>query len=482
MLTYMTAISTSGISREKIFEYASQLPGNTLSKYMKKIHLLSRNYNFEYSRACLELASRVNNTRIKDMLSRMANALTSGQPDQEFLEEELETEIATYTNKYERDVESLKKWTDGYTALMVSLTLIVLVVILSIMIFSKGDTEGLGLTVSIVMTLITSLAVYTLSRSAPVDPKIHNLEEKPPEQAQIQKLVPIILPITAAVAIGFSIFLGVGWAMIAVGLLLLPVGLIGLKDDMNIERRDVQFASFIQILGTSAGTMGSTLMVAMERMDKDSLGVLENELKRLYTRISLGMDDETSWMKFAGETGSEIIARGVKIFLDAIKLGGDPSEIGRIVSTSTHRLNLLRLKRNSIARGFSGLVIPLHTAMVALLVVVTNILTAFNTRVNEMHASEIMKNTTAAGGLGGSIPTASVGIGAMGPEALAFAHSFTIMTVIVLTIANTMAVKSTTGGAFYKIFYYGGILTSISGVLLVVLPPIVKSIFSGQIV
>ena len=61
-----------------------------------------------------------------------------------FLARETEIQLEQYSRKYERDLESLRKWTDAYVALMVSVTLVVVVSLVSMMIYSVGTVFILG--------------------------------------------------------------------------------------------------------------------------------------------------------------------------------------------------------------------------------------------------------------------------------------------------------------------------------------------------
>ena len=74
-----------------------------------------------------------------------------------------------------------------------------------------------------------------------------------------------------------------------------------------------------------------------------------------------------------------MIYKLTNVFVDAINLGGDAETVGELVSSSNLELVLLRMKRDRISKAFTSLVIPLHVAMVALLLFIGQILTVFTT-------------------------------------------------------------------------------------------------------
>ncbi|MFQ6118930.1 MAG: flagellar assembly protein FlaJ, partial [Methanosarcinales archaeon] len=474
MLTYMASISTADLTRDQIFEQSSKQKEWTTSKYIKKIELLAKNWNYEYSRACALLAKKVSNQRLKDLLGRLSSAMSSGESEKDFLRDELETTLTRYTSRYESDIELLKKWTDAYAALLVSSSLIVLIVAISMVLYQIGDVKQTTLLTSILIFIISMIGVYILWRSAPSDIKIHSLSDKSKEQILIQKLSKIILPlIPLTIAIGVLLEVSVGWIFLMVGILLAPIGIIGWMDDKKIDQRDQDFSSFVKTLGSTAGTMGTTLTNAMKKIDKDSIGSLEDLVRRLYSRLSLGLNEHICWLKFAGESGSETINRLRKSLVDAVNLGGDPAQIGKIISNTSLRLTLLRTRREETSSSFTGLMIPLHTAMTGILIFVVGILKMFNEMVMKMYQSELVGKAT-SGMLAGGMGMFST----LGSGSAEFAQSYAITIVIILTIADALAIKAAAGGANYKICYYGSIMSIISGINILLIPLIVKAIFT----
>ena len=67
--------------------------------------------------------------------------------------------LEDYTNEYERGIESLRKWTDAFVALLVSCNLVVLVALISNMIYNLG---------SILMLVVEAVAI--IAREMALDP------------------------------------------------------------------------------------------------------------------------------------------------------------------------------------------------------------------------------------------------------------------------------------------------------------------------
>ena len=109
-LSYMAAISTAGVPRSALFEYASKLPYAT-SEYFKNITFLARRLNIDYAEACRMEADKTKSPEVRGLLLRLAGALSSGEDETEFLNREAQISGETYGNQYGREVEALKKWT-----------------------------------------------------------------------------------------------------------------------------------------------------------------------------------------------------------------------------------------------------------------------------------------------------------------------------------------------------------------------------------
>jgi hypothetical protein len=74
-LTYMSAVSASGISRNCIFQMASELP-LALSTYFARIHLLVQKLGYDYGKACNAVGLNIKSETMVSLLLRFGTALT----------------------------------------------------------------------------------------------------------------------------------------------------------------------------------------------------------------------------------------------------------------------------------------------------------------------------------------------------------------------------------------------------------------------
>jgi len=263
-----------------------------------------------------------------------------------------------------------------------------------------------------------------------------------------------------------------GFLMCLSGIVILPLGILALIDDRKVSRRDEVYTSFIRSLGSIISGAGVTVAEAITKIDEKNLGELRDIVKRLYKRLSMDLDPKSCWFRFMGESGSYLIHKLTTIFVDSLNIGGDADTVGRIVSSANLEMVLLRLKRSLIATGFTNLIIPLHVAMVSLLLFITTVLHRFTELVNVMFST--FQVPTITGNL--QIPGINVGMFTGIPVNILETYYFVIS--MILIFANILAIKVVRCSSNCILYFYGGLLLIITGLLIIIIPPMVSGIFA----
>lgn len=497
-LTYMASLSTANLSRDKIFEMISEKEEYSPSRYFRKVKDLTQKWHYDYATACELVAEKIKHERLRRLFNRMANAIAAGEPDNEFLEREWRTFKTVRKDEYERNLESLRKWSDAYASLLVSASLISVVILLSVVIYSSGDPSSTLIVSAMGNFAIAMFGVFMLFKAVPKDKKVHDSKIKSKEQKIISRLSPLLIPLALISIVILTLIpsflsmqtegggLGItpagidlkGLGLLVAGIVMLPIGIIGRIDDKKISMRDEAFTSFIRSLGAIKAGAGVSISDALSRIDQKNLGELKDLVLQLYRRLSMGLDPKISWEKFTGESGSYLINKLTAIFVDAIDLGGDADVVGEIVSSSNLEMVLLRLKRDLISSGFVNLIIPLHIAMVALILFITQILTVFSDYISNLFATRLGGVST--GEVFSKVPGGLQGlnIGIFSKIPIEFLDQYSLWIILSLTIANMLAANVVRGGGRYMYLFYGSIFLILSGVLMLVVPPVVKWAFT----
>ena len=465
-LTYMTAISEAGVSRSQLFGHASGLP-YTPSKYFAQVHFLASQLHYDYAQACRVVGQGIKEEEMRGLLLRFSGSLSSGESETEFLEREANAQAEAYASQYERDVETLKKWTDAYVAMVVAGVIVVMVSVVSMLMFDFGLFFLMFLVGT--MVTVTILSAWLIYRVAPHESKTHSLRRRSAEQMRARAMLRILLPM-GIVASGAAFALGasMGWLLIVLSAFIFPVGALMRRDDQKIDLRDKDIPAVVRALGGVTSAVGTTVTDALEKIDQRSMGNLSPDIFRLRARLLAGISPDLCWQRFVAESGSEMVHRTVQMFWDGIQLGGEPERIGLSSSLYSMRVSLLRAKRKLIASTFTWLVIPLHIALTGLMVFILQVMDIFQATLASIGDVDVSQTSTAI--------TAT-------PFSSFNAHGTSIfvwlitLVILVLTVANAYAPKAAEGGHNLKLLYNLGIMGIISGANLLLVPQFVQFVF-----
>jgi len=486
MMTYMASLALAHATRPELFGSASERSEYVSSKYIKKVNILTMGWGFSYKEALEITADRVKNSLLQSLFNRFSNSIDSGVPDEEFLNNELVTTRMVYVSNQEQGFEMLKKWGDAYIAMLLSAAVVAVTMMISVAIYAPN---GLDMTLNISYSLTLGISLFGLGlmyMSVPDDPKTHGLDTwRSKEQLSIKKIERILVPVVAVIALIMTAAgVNAGLICLFIGLMIGPLGIIGLIDDTNITQRDDDFSVFIRSLGSVMEGQGATMPVALAQVDKKSLIALEPLVRSVHSKMNLGLDEEQIWQRFIGESGSNLIYKYLNIFRDTVATGGPAGEIGKVVGNSMQNMVLLRQKRDMLAKGFIILLIPMHLMMVAILVALFNILMTLTTAITTM-MEQFAKAAASAGDVGGGTMSGNAFLSGSLNMFINFPKeqmtTFVVITMMILTIADILAAKIVWGGDRYMYYLYIAIFFTLSGLIFLIVPYLVTIFFNVDV-
>lgn len=459
-MSYMAAISSAGLARSQIFKSAAQLPYYS-STYFRQVNFLVHQLSYDYPEACRVVGERTQEPTPRAILLRMAGTLSSGEPEQIFLSREAFVQGESYGNTYERNLQTLKTWSDAYISLTLSASLIIVVAVISMMIYPVQTSFVIILAGMAILSTVAG--AWVLHRAAPKEIKTHSLPEISKGQTFARVMVKLLIP-TGLIICSILAFLGVniGWILLIAAAFVLPPGLIIMWDDRKIDKHDDDIAGVIRSLGSVVKAVGTTVNHAVSSLDTRSAASLQAPIKRLNARLRTDISPQLSWEKFIGETGSEHVNRSLKIFRDAVDLGADPSAAGEQSSLYAMKITLLRAKRKLVSSGFTWLTMIMHAVTCGLMLFICGVLMVFSGAIESMGDLET----------GGGMPLPTFGFFGDTTQLDLF-HTLVIIVILVFTVANAFAIRATDGGHHYKFLFHFGILAAMSGLALLLTPHLV---------
>jgi len=476
MSTYMASITTAGVSRPDIFLYTGKRYEYVPTRYVAKVDYFVKRWNYSYAEALKIVAKKVKNEILQSVFNRYANAMESGVPDEDFLERELATIRSVYRNTVEQGLEMLKKWGDAYIAMLFSGVLVALIIMLSVAIFSPGGIDSTLNLSYLIVILISVFGLVTMYRAVPEDRRTHGLADRcSREQSTIRRLErPLLLVTGAGCLILWITGMNAGFIFLLAGILLAPLGILGFLDDNRIVGRDSDFPTFIRTLGSVMGGKGVPMVQGFLEVDRASLPKIRDLVDSIYSKLNLGLDENQSWNRFIGESGSNNIYKYTNIFRDSVTLGGSPDKVGLIVGTSSLEQVLLRDKRHSVSMGFVTLIVPMHAAMVGILLFLFHIMVNISKAIQSVMGSLSDTQTAISGSssIGGMVSGMNFLVNF--PEDKM--TTYVMIVIILITISNIIAARIVYGGDRYIYYLFATIFLTISG-LLIIIAPIVVGIF-----
>ncbi|MDD1668545.1 MAG: archaellar assembly protein FlaJ [Methanomicrobiales archaeon] len=473
MATYMASITTAGVSRPDIFSYTGKRYEYVSSKYVGKADYFVKRWNYSYSEALKIVAKTMKNEVLKSVFNRYANSIESGVPDEEFLERELATIRSVYRNSVEQGIEMVKKWGDAYVAMLFSGVLVALIIMLSVAIFAPGGIESTLNLSYLIVIFISAFGLITMFRAMPEDRRTHGLRDRcSREQAIIRRMERPLLGVTGlGCVILWVLGVNAGFIYLLTGVLLAPLGIIGFNDDRHIIGRDTDFPTFIRTLGSVMGGKGVPLVQGIVEVDRASLPKIRDFVDSIYSKLNLGLDENQSWNRFIGESGSNNIYKYTNIFRDSVTLGGSPDKVGLIVGTSCLEQVLLRDKRHMVSMGFVSLLVPMHAAMVGILLFLFQIMANISESMKTMMSS--LGESQAAISGSGSVMPAGLNVGFFMNFPIDKMTTYVMIVIFLITIANIIAGRIVYGGDRYIFYLFAAVLFIISGALTLIAPLIV---------
>ncbi|MBR1368396.1 flagellar assembly protein FlaJ [Methanocalculus chunghsingensis] len=483
MVTYMNSLAIARASRPEIFAATAERKEYAPARAIRKVEFFVKRWGYSYVQSLSIVAERTENEILRTLLNRFANSMESGVPDEDFLDGEISSSMEIFRNSQDSGFELLKKWGDAYIAMLLSAVVIAVTIMISVAIYSPGDVkETLSITYWIII-LISLFGIGTMFQTVPTDERVYkSMEWLSKEQGMIARMEKIILPATvAAWLLTWAAGVPAGIIFMLVGIMLAPLGILAYIDNKNVIARDEEFPNFIRGVGSIMGGKGGTMSQALAEIDKKSMAHLSPHMLSVFSKLNLGLNEELSWRKFVGECGSNFIYKYLNIFRDTVNMGGDSKKIGTVVADSMLEQVLMRKKREMISMGFIVLLIPMHAAMAGIFIALYHILVTLSRAITEVMgnfdaASAALSESTVAplGGVGGG----ALGIFVDFPEAVVGAYVVNIL--IIICISNVIVAKLAVGGDRSIAYPFAAIMVFVTGVLFMVIPPVIEVFFSME--
>jgi flagellar protein FlaJ len=445
VITYMFGVATSFSSLEDMFGYVARSEFKHCAKIFDRIRVLAKRWHIGFIRSIELTARTIKSKLLQDFLERFSQMLKTGDAYNRFLLVEHEAYVAGFEAEYDRSLKSIETLSNAYSAIATSVIFVTITITLTQALMSFGGSQDIMpyFVLAIIVTVFTS--VFAMYVSSPIDRFAYvNRELNIPKEFRRLDviLVPALICSFAAALPCLLLRLGPEWILMAFFVPLMAVGVLAKRADDAILRRENAFPTFIRTLGSTAGITGYSTSRSLKLLLVRDFGVLSVPVRNLHAKLSIGAEQGLCWRNLASQCGSEMIRIFSGIYSATTFLGGDPAEIGKMISRNMIRMIVMRAKRIQIANGIKAMIYPLHAIQCILLAFMTSLLDILIRMVNLGSSyMEIFKS---------SMSSTSVAV-------LFFFVS------VVMAFANALAIKTVDIGSRYKWLYSLSVLMVITG-------------------
>lgn len=373
-VTHMTILSTTNIDRVEVFRrMGDEAEYGPLAEESRRIVQLIDAWNQSLDDACRMRANKVPSDLVADFLDRLAYTINSGESLESYLTSEQDAIIQNYATVYEGQLQNLQVMKDLYLSMVLSVTF-ALVFATVLPILSGTDPT---LTVSSVVVLYSFIQIgflYAIYTVAPSDPLWYFPENR-------TTWTEWRLRIATAVGVGLSLLLTIGVLVVLLGWtgidphtvplplyaavpttpLIIP-GLVARGEEKRVKDRDDAFTNFIRALGASETARQTTTTRVLETLRNKNFGALTGLVGDLYKRLNLRIDAERAWRYFTSDAHSYLIQKFSEMYLIGRQMGGDPKNLGDLISSNMSKVQQLRRRRNQAASTMIGVLYGITAA------------------------------------------------------------------------------------------------------------------------
>jgi len=419
----------------------------------KKLDLMINKWNYKQEYA-LNLAAKLSDDcRVSAFLLRLSQALSVGAYFRDFMKIEHTKFIITSQREHLNLIDRLRWMGEAYSALITAGTVIsVSMISVSTLLGSASATQSLQLTLIGVPSAAAALT-FLIAKVSPRYEVVTDLESRPRKLTILLKsgkilyitllfLTPLCFYILHQLGLSFY-----GWSLMALsGVALFVLGRLGLREVKQIRNLESQFMLFIKVLGEAAAAAG-TLTQGIKLIAQSEFGKMTTHIKKLLSRLTLGLDSHICWLNFAAETGSRLISDFTQILLVSTKIGGKTNEVCLTIADWVNEELVRKARREQAANYLKGLVFPIQGTLVAILTLTTVLIEILN-RFASM--------------------STTVPVRFVSPVDMHLLILFNFTLLFALAVISSAAIYFTDGSTLFNLYYNLGLFLLVSGLGVVI--------------
>jgi flagellar protein FlaJ len=354
--TYLGVLSTTGGDKKALFRMAAEKREyGVISKEIRKLLKIADSWNMGFVKACRVVGKATPSVIFKDFLDRLAHSIRIGANIEDFLKSEVNAVMNDYERMYRQALYKLDSLKETYIHVVITMGF---VSAFSLIFPLLVGYELTNIIYGIIFLFLGAdiLTYFYIKHTTPRDELFHRL---PILSEGILKIRHLIVPVACLSLFTFALLYITDKFPLPITIAIsqtpwLLIGTLAGKEEGLVKRKDDNFPAFIRTVGTSAGVRGGSITPIIASLKRHDYGPLTKDIRALYRRLTLG-NISRSWRFFAGESGSNLIDKFSRIFIETTYAGGDPAVTGETLSRNFSRINNLRKFKIQSANALKGM-------------------------------------------------------------------------------------------------------------------------------
>ncbi|MEM2944618.1 MAG: type II secretion system F family protein [Methanomassiliicoccales archaeon] len=369
-VTRMAALSTSDMQPEKLFHMLSTCREyGQLAKDSGKIYRLVKDYHMPVAEACRFIAARSASHLEADFFSRLSHAIDVGERLERFLKNEQDVIMDEYTLKCEAAIKDMDFLKEIFTSIVISLVFIA-VFISIVPLLAPQNIKLLVMSIIAIFASVELLFLLLMYMRVPKDTIWYqwSLKWKEGFMTDADRMLIASIVIAVACVVFLALFLSIIPIPIplyisSIFLPLLIPGMLIMKEERKIERRDNIYGAFLRALGRSGDVTGQTMTESVKKLALHKFGPLTEFVRNLERRLSMRISTMDSWRHFASEANSNLIKKFGEMYIHSTINGARPEPTSLFISNNMSRILAVRKKRLILAGNYVGILYGIMVAV-----------------------------------------------------------------------------------------------------------------------
>ncbi len=354
-LAFLGSMTTAKTNYDEFFKtLASTTEYGEISKEMKRLYHLAKDWKLGYAKACKVVADTTPSKVFSNFLTRLSQVVEYGEDFSFFFKNQYADIMRDLKTAYQEAVFRITTIAELFSALFVSAAFLIAFIML-MPIFFPIDTTTIAIG-SFLGVLALDVLLVTLARtSVPTDKFANDFPDTAEEhkKAVIATLIGIILAVLfflVSFILGLPAILQVAFTALP---LIVPAFLTWTAERI-IRKREESYIPFIRTLGDLTAIREGAITPVLRRLRRHIYPGLNEAIERLYKRLAVTRQVFKAMELFSKELGSALISKFNELFVKALYAGANPKEVGAIIGDQMHAIldmRKLRLQTAGAARG-----------------------------------------------------------------------------------------------------------------------------------